>query len=53
MMYIVTLSKAQPPSDALWPMVHPHMGHDPVEVKSWGHYKQLLKERNLSNVLGS
>src|SRR5262245_24879106 len=53
MVYIFTLSKAQPPSDALWPMVHPHLGHQPVEVRSWGHYKSLLKQRNLSNELGS
>lgn len=53
MIYVITLSKAQPATDALWPMWHPHLGHRPVEVKGWGHFKQLLKERGLSNSLGS
>lgn len=53
MMYIVTLSKAQPATDALWPLWHPHLGHEPTEIRGWGHFKQVLKERNLSNVLGS
>jgi hypothetical protein len=49
----ITLRTIQPPTDALWPMWHPNLGHEPVEVRSWGHFKQLLKERNLSNVLAS
>jgi hypothetical protein len=53
MCYVVTLSKAQPPTDALWPLRHPHLGHTPVTVTGWGHYKQLLKERGLTNALGS
>jgi len=53
MVSIITLSRAQPPSDALWPMWHPHLGHEPVEVRSWGHYKSLLKSKGYINELGS
>lgn len=53
MVSIITLSRAQPTSDSLWPMWHPHLGHEPVEVRSWSHYKALLKERGLSNVLAT
>lgn len=53
MVSIITLGTVQRPTDALWPMMHPHLGHVPVEVKSWRHYKQLLKDRNFSNELAS
>jgi hypothetical protein len=53
MQYVMTLGTVQAATDALWPMIHPHLGHKPVEVKGWGHYKQLLKERGLRNSLGS
>jgi hypothetical protein len=53
MRYVVTLSSAQHPAESMFPFVHPHLGDKPVTVKGWGHYKQLLKERGLSNALGS
>lgn len=53
MVYIMTLGTVQAATDALWPMIHPNLGHHPVEVKGWGHFKQLLKERGMTNSLGS
>lgn len=35
------------------PFWHPHLGHTPVLVESWSHYKKLLRERNASNELVS
>jgi hypothetical protein len=53
MVPIISLSKAQPCTDALFPFWHPNLGHKPVEVKGWGHFKQLLRDRGVSNPLGS
>jgi len=35
------------------PFVHEHLGHEPVMVESWGHYKKLLRARGLNNELAS
>lgn len=35
------------------PFTHPHLGHEPVLIKSWGHYRKVLRERGLENPLGS
>lgn len=48
---IITLGTVQCPTDRLWPMWHPNLGHEPVEVRSWGHFNALLRERGLSNPL--
>jgi len=45
---VITVRQSQCPTDRLWPLVHEHLGHEPVLVKSWQHYNQLLKERNFS-----
>jgi hypothetical protein len=33
------------------PFVHEHLGHKPVRIESWSHYKRILRERNLHNEL--
>ncbi len=50
---IISLGTVQCPTDRLFPFVHPHLSHKPVEVRSWKHYKQLLRERGASNELAS
>lgn len=51
MLYIMTLPRPQAATDSMWPMMHPNFGHRPVEVKSWGHFNQLLKRHGKSNPL--
>ena len=48
---VYTLATHQ--STGFEPFWHPHLGHKPVWVESWGHYRQLLKERNASNELAT
>jgi len=38
---------------AFRPFVHEHLGHTPVQIESWPQYRQILRERNLNNELGS
>ena len=35
------------------PFVHEHLGHEPVLIKSWKHYKEELKKAGGYNELGS
>jgi hypothetical protein len=35
------------------PIMHPHLGHTPVEITSWSQYKRELKKRGLVNELAS